>query len=224
MEEICYTVYMHICPNNKKYIGITGQNPEKRWKNGKGYKTNDYFFRAIQKYGWDNIKHEILFSNLTKEEAEQKEIELIALYKSNQREYGYNIQNGGNVHCVSEETKRKISNSTKGEKHFMYGTHRSKETINKMSKSMKGRKGYWKGKHRTEETKIKISNALKGKKSHNALKVLCVETGIIYDNMHIASEKTGVSRSGICNCCKGKIKQAGGFIWKYADKELQKIN
>ena len=37
-----------------------------------------------------------------------------------------------------------------------------------------------------------------------------------------ASEKTGVSRSGICNCCKGKIKQAGGFIWKYADEELQK--
>ena len=34
-----------------------------------------------------------------------------------------------------------------------------------------------------------------------------------------ASEKTGVSRSGICNCCKGKIKQAGGFIWRYAETE-----
>ena len=33
-----------------------------------------------------------------------------------------------------------------------------------------------------------------------------------------AFEKTGVSRSGICNCCKGKIKTAGGYIWKYADK------
>ena len=61
---------MHICPNNKKYIGITCQEPEKRWINGKGYKTNDYFFRAIQKYNWNNIKHEILFNNLTKKEAE----------------------------------------------------------------------------------------------------------------------------------------------------------
>ena len=219
MEEKCYTVYMHICPNNKKYIGITGKKPEKRWRNGFNYRNCILFNRAIKKYGWNNIKHEILFSNLTKEEAEQKEIELIAFYKSNQREYGYNIQNGGNVHCVSEETKRKISNSTKGEKHFMYGTHRSKETINKMSKSMKGRKGYWKGKHRTEETKIKISNALKGKKAHNALKVLCVETGIIYDNMHIASEKTNTYISGICNCCKGKLKTTNGFHWKYYNEE-----
>lgn len=30
-----------------------------------------------------------------------------------------------------------------------------------------------------------------------------------------ASEITGVSRSGICNCCKGKLKTAGGYIWKY---------
>ena len=32
-----------------------------------------------------------------------------------------------------------------------------------------------------------------------------------------AFEKTGVSRSGICNCCKGKIKTAGGYIWRYAN-------
>ena len=219
MEEHNYTVYMHLFPNNKKYIGITKVKPHYRWGSNGRYHHNVYMMNAIKKYKWENVKHIILYTNLTKEEAEQKEIELISYYKSNQRKYGYNIQNGGNVHCVSEETKRKISNSTKGEKHFMYGTHRSKETINKMSKSMKGRKGYWKGKHRTEETKIKISNALKGKKSHNALKVLCVETGIIYDNMHIASEKTNTYISGICNCCKGKLKTTNGFHWKYYNEE-----
>lgn len=33
-----------------------------------------------------------------------------------------------------------------------------------------------------------------------------------------ASEITGASRSGICNCCKGKVKTAGGYIWRYANE------
>ena len=85
MEEHNYTVYMHICPNDKKYIGITGRNPQYRWNKGKGYLANEYFTNAINKYGWENIKHIILYKNLTKEEAEEKEIELIAFYKSNEK-------------------------------------------------------------------------------------------------------------------------------------------
>lgn len=73
-----YSVYMHTCPNSKKYIGITCRNPLYRWNHGNGYRRNEHFFRAIVKYGWDNIKHEILFDGLTEEEAEQKEKVLIA--------------------------------------------------------------------------------------------------------------------------------------------------
>ena len=104
-----YSVYKHTCPNGKIYVGITLMIPTLRWRNGKhGYRHNIYFQNAILKYGWDNIKHEILYSGLTKEEACQKEIELIARYKSNDRRYGYNIDNGGNcIGKVSSETKRK---------------------------------------------------------------------------------------------------------------------
>lgn len=111
-----YTVYKHTTPNKKIYIGITSMAIIRRWNNGHGYRCNKYFNRAILKYGWDNIKHEILFTNLSKEEAEQKEIELIAHYKSNQRKYGYNIENGGQVHKVSEETKEKIRKANLGKK------------------------------------------------------------------------------------------------------------
>ena len=39
MTEHKYAVYMHIFPNKKKYIGITGQKPKERWRvNGNGYK------------------------------------------------------------------------------------------------------------------------------------------------------------------------------------------
>ena len=60
-----YIVYMHISPSGKKYIGITKQNPKRRWNSGNGYKNNDYFTKAIKKYGWNNFLHIILAENLT---------------------------------------------------------------------------------------------------------------------------------------------------------------
>lgn len=85
-----YIVYKHTSPSKKVYIGITNRNPIIRWgKGGRQYlnkqKNGNYahrfFANAIIKYGWDNIKHEILFTNLSREEACNKEKELIAYYK-----------------------------------------------------------------------------------------------------------------------------------------------
>ena len=59
-----YCVYKHTSPSNKVYIGITSQEPERRWQNGYGYATQQLFWRAIQKYGWDNFKHEIIAEKL----------------------------------------------------------------------------------------------------------------------------------------------------------------
>ena len=110
-----YTVYKHTSPNNKVYIGITSRKPEYRWNSGKGYINNKYFTTAINKYGWNEFEHSILYENLSKEEAETKEIELIKKYKSNQREYGYNIENGWNsIGKLSNETKYKLSIAHKG--------------------------------------------------------------------------------------------------------------
>lgn len=94
-----YTVYKHTCPNGKVYIGITKQKPERRWGgNGIGYKENEYFYRAIEKYGWDNIKHEIIAEGLTEDEADAMEIELISKYRATDRNCGYNRHFGGKVH------------------------------------------------------------------------------------------------------------------------------
>lgn len=114
-KERSYTVYKHTSPSGKCYIGITGQNPpEKRWQNGRGYKHNKYFSSAISKYGWDNFSHEILLSNLTKKEAEESEIKLIAKYKSSDRNFGYNLDFGGSgAGKMSDETKKKLSESHK---------------------------------------------------------------------------------------------------------------
>lgn len=141
-----YYVYKHTFPNGKVYIGITCQKPKARWANGNGYlqvmKNGKYrqplMARAVIKYGWDNILHEILFSGLTKEEAECKEKELIAEYKSDNPEFGYNIQHGGDVGRHSEETKRKMSEAAKGRK--LTAEDRRKISEAKMGKPAVNRK------------------------------------------------------------------------------------
>ena len=90
-----YCVYKHTCPNEKVYIGITCIEPKKRWSNGHGYRNQHVFYKAIQEYGWKNMKHEIIFNNLTKEEAIKLEIETIKKYDSTNKEKGYNRTTGG---------------------------------------------------------------------------------------------------------------------------------
>lgn len=46
-----------------------------------------------------------------------------------------------------------------------------------------------------------------------AKRVMCIETGDIYDSIMEAAEKTGIHYTGISQCCNGKIKTAGGFHW-----------
>ena len=106
-----YTVYKHVSPSGKQYIGITKQDVEKRWSNGEGYKHCSYFYNAIQKYGWDNFEHIILKKNLTLEQANYWESYYIALYHSNNRLYGYNSFSGGNNSIPNAETRKKMSQS-----------------------------------------------------------------------------------------------------------------
>lgn len=211
-NDRCYTVYMHTSPSNKRYIGITRQNVKNRWKNGYGYQVQPYFWRAIQKYGWDNFKHEILYADLTKNEAEDKEKELIIYYKSNNNNFGYNVENGGNcVGKVSAETKKKLSEANKKE-------NLSKETLAKRSESMKG-------KIHSEETKKKLSDLwYNAHQDSNCRKVLQYsKDGIlikIWDSISEAGRAFNVNPSLISQCCIGNRKIIAGYIWKYENEEL----
>lgn len=93
--ENTYCVYKHTSPSGKVYIGITRKKPEIRWANGKGYAYNRHFTNAINKYGWDNFKHEILLDGLNSDQASEYEKLYIYMYKSNDSKYGYNITSGG---------------------------------------------------------------------------------------------------------------------------------
>ena len=177
-EDKKYTVYKHTAPNGKVYIGITKQKPEQRWANGNGYKHNEHFYRAIQNYDWENIEHEIVENGLTKEQACNMEIELIAKYDATNPKHGYNNTMGGETNIPSKETRRKLSEShkgvhlsaehrrkigeaNKGVNHPYYGKHLSAEHRQKLSESHKGASHPNYGKHLSAETRRKISEGNK---------------------------------------------------------------
>lgn len=104
----------------------------------------------------------------------------------------------------SEETKKKISKSLRGENSPFYGKHLSKEHKKKMSESHKGK--------------------YKGKDSPNAKPILMYdrEGNFIrrFDSTADANEYFGKDRycSSIACCLTGRIKTAYGFIFKYENK------
>lgn len=77
------------------------------------------------------------------------------------------------------------------------------------------RKLHNKGKPCSEEAKKKISETLKGKKPANCKKVLCVETGEIFDSMCDAQRMTGIAQGNISAACYGKLKTTGGYHWAF---------
>lgn len=101
-----YCIYKHILPNQKVYIGQTC-DVKRRWR-ACNYVGNCFFYNAIQKYGWENITHEILEDNLTLEEANEKEKYYIALYQSTNSQHGYNLRAGGEGGGVMENKTEKF--------------------------------------------------------------------------------------------------------------------
>ena len=63
-----YSVYQHVTPDGMYYFGAT-QNVERRWsRNGAEYK-GTALQPYIEKFGWDNIQHIVLFRDQTRENA-----------------------------------------------------------------------------------------------------------------------------------------------------------
>ena len=236
MEETKnYTVYMHVNKiNNKKYIGITKTSVNKRWgRDGCGYRSDkqSVFCRALQKYGWDNFEHVILYENLSQDEACNMEIKLIKEYKTQDSNFGYNVQPGGQLGndgvVFSEESKKKMSEAHKGKK--LTDEHKNKisegckghnpcvhseETKEKLSRINTG-------KTLSDDTKNKISKTLTGikrsketlqkRKDNNPMNVsvYCTELDMMFQTITDAAKYTGAQRSNIQKCLRGERYTAG---------------
>lgn len=202
-----YCVYSHRNrENGKVYIGITCQNPLKRWKCGNGYIENEHFSRAIKKYGWDAFDHVVIASSLEKADACRMEQELIAKYKSNIPDYGYNKSIGGEApnrgHKHSEETKRIMSEKK-------IGVH-----ICDHAKSVLREKAI---------QRLAAFNPKKGKIGEDCPKSRMIvqmdkngkDIRVFYGTYDACRKLNLSSPSKIGDVCKGKRKSAYGYIWRY---------
>lgn len=204
-----YTVYCHTNKiNNKRYVGVTRQKPEKRWNNGLGYQHSTYFYNAIKKYGWHNFSHEILYSGLNKEDAENIEKFLIKEWSLQNPKYGYNIETGGNLNKqLNEITKLKISKAKKGRK-------MTAEQVEKMAKHKRG---------------VPLSEKHKLNISKGATKYIIVQMNQMgeilnkFESVAEAVKTSGVGRATLYSHLNNKVKDTSRskFLWK---KEMSNVS
>ncbi len=249
IENGDYTVYIHTNKvNGKRYIGITRQSVEERWRGGKGYRKCTYFCRAILKYGWDGFDHEVFAANLTEDEAINMEKLLIKELETQNPEFGYNIADGGSTTRISDEGRKKISESKMGEKNPRYGKIYTEEERARISERTRGERNPNYGRKHTDEERRKISEAITGRhlseehkqqisefmkgrfrgrqrpdgSGRTPRKVLCIETGEVFDSIADAARNKGLyeRKSNISAVCKGKLNECGGYHWKYYESSV----
>lgn len=231
-------VYITTClVNGKKYLGQRVYRGNWQSYIGSGIA----FKKAVKKYGRENFIREIIKDCYTADELNEAEKELSIAYDVVENENFYNLVYGGGTSAgwkPSEETRRKISKSNKGNNSAWYGRKHTKEEKEKIGKAHKGKivsdetRQKIAEKHRgmkaTERARQNMSKAQKGKnngmwgrqqtekaKTARSKAVVCLETGIKYYSVREAERKTGISRTNIGHMLNGDQKTAGGYHWKY---------
>lgn len=215
VKEKTYVVYRHIFPNGKCYIGITCAKPyTRRWTSGGRYRKQKKMNNAIEKYGWDNVVHEILFSGLSLEKA--NELERVMITKYNSIENGYNISIGGGCNKglpCSKETREKISLSRKGKTNpRAYENLRDYVTQN----------GAWnKGKALTQSHYESLIPVWKKKcKPITAYDRHTMKPVYHFDSCEEAAKTLGVSPENISRCARGRRPTSKGYVWRYDDESI----
>lgn len=210
-----WLVYAHVVPkeisnydHDKYYIGVTSLSLDCRFKNGLGYEYCTLFWKAIQKYGWNNIIHFVFIDNLCREDAMKMEKILIDQYKSNNPMYGYNLTTGGEG---------------------VSGYHHTEEQKRQTSLRQKGRIPHNKGKKTSEETKTKLRKAwkkrkLKGGQLGTKKPVIVYPSQKRYDSLKDACSDLGLNYKSALNVANGHRNSIFGYTFKYIGGYINSAN
>ncbi len=242
IEDRIFSVYIHKFPNGKQYVGMTSNEPERRWQNGYGYRRNKVMFEDIKKYGWNNIDH-ILFNDegilYTEEEASYIEQCLIDSWDLTSVEKGYNLETGGiSSYTLHKNTKKKLSLiNGKPIIQYSFDGNKIKEfcSINDAERELKIERrnisaccknqrksagGYiWRYKANNLESVKPQSLQIKPIVQYSLDGTIINQ----FSSMAEASKKLNISLSGISKCCKGNLKSAYGYIWRFKEDNIERV-
>ena len=199
-----FIFYMHTCIiNNKRYIGETTQSSiSARWKNGKGYGFNNEFAKDILKYGVNSFKHkELSRKSCTISEAKIIEENYIKMLKP---EYNKTIRG---IKIISPNATKAMQNKMKKDPTF--GKEKVKDCLK------------WQKEHPNEMQVIHKKRIEAGAKARQR-KVICIDTGIIYESITKAAKATNCNSSKISECCLGTRNHTNNLHWKYYDYSSDK--
>lgn len=186
--------------NNKMYIGQTKQKVKKRrykhkWALRKGNHANAHLQSAWNKYGEESFDFKVIVSGLeTREECNTWEAIFIKLYKTLNREYGYN--KSSNPYLKIKCSKERSRNMSKAKKAY-YQTPEGKAACKKHSELMTGRRtsSDWELEDEIKEFWLDKSNGI-GRDAHPGHTILCKTFNI----------STGVAKMMIAQWEKDRIK------------------
>lgn len=236
-----WIIYKHTnLINQKVYIGQTCESLSVRsGVNGLRYaRTSPIFWKAIQKYGWENFSHEIIEDNISsKEEANKREQYWIKYYDCcilDGKDKGYNINRGGQgftsefasqiskQNWENEEYRQKFCKPVicvNTQKIYPSIIEASLDTgINKTGIAKACAKVHHSAGIDELGQMIQWEYYEEGKKytykdpkkeDKKFTKVICTTTGEIFDNITEAAKKYNINRSCISACVHGSQKTSG---------------
>lgn len=218
--------------NGKRYIGQS-VDIKKRFYAHRciSHETNVHLKRALAKYGKENFKYEIL-EECSIEELDEKEIYYIKTLKPE-----YNVSLGGQYGMkkypesvravISKKAKEQWERKTDEEKAYIIqhnlnshvwnkGKHLSGETKEKLRQANLGKKQSKKTIEKRKQTIIRLKqNGYVQTNSSHKKKVICIETGQIFDSVKETGEYFSVHPSAISAVLTGKYKTCKGYHFKY---------
>lgn len=199
----------------KQYVGQTSQGLRKRTLQHRRAKRT-YFDRAFTKETEKDFTLEVIDKAKTDKELNEKEIHWIN--KLNTKfPNGYNLCDGGETtrgYTHKECSKKQMSESKKklelsGGKNPFYGQKHTEETREKMKKA-------W-----TEDRKKEHLKRMKETKFNvNTKKVICLETGKVYESVKEAAEELKLAATNISRACKSETRKCRGLTFRYFEMPI----
>ena len=207
------------------YIGQTKDYIKRFSFHRKNYtKQNTYLYNAINKYGFNNFKFEVLLTVLDESLLDQYEIHFINIFQTI-RPSGYNIKAGGISGVHSEEVKLKMSEIAK--KRFssiksrqehgkrIEAFYRTNESLEIKRRATERLKLY---SHLAHEKTRELNKDIKFR-NKRAKAIVDLDTNIFYISYHDAGNRLGFSYKHMTEHLKGIRPRIGGHRFRLATKE-----